>query len=214
MFLNAQGLARSRPSRRVGDAQFGAYLALQGVLQLDTVNVFARAHHMPVFSRYGAYDIAHLDAYLWGAPDGHSPHAFEHWGHEASVMPRDLLPAMHHRMIGATSWKALTRERLEAERPGLLGHVRAAVETYGEPLIARDLEHMAPRERPAGPWWDNSHVKIALEHLFITGAVASSRGRNFSRTYDAPMRGWGHTAADTGSWGMPAEQAQQALFDR
>lgn len=129
-------------------------------------------------------------------------------------MPRDLLPAMHHRMIGATSWKALTRERLEAERPGLLGHVRAAVETYGEPLIARDLEHMAPRERPAGPWWDNSHVKIALEHLFITGAVASSRGRNFSRTYDAPMRGWGHAAADTGSWGMPAEQAQQALFDR
>ena len=213
-FLAAQGMDRRRPARRARSADFAAYLDTQGIVQLDTVNVLARSHYLPFYSRFGAYAFADLDEFLWGPPDGHSPHAFEHWGHEASVMPRDLLPALHHRMVGATSWKALTRERLEAERPGLLGQVRATVETHGEPLIARDLEHMAPRERPAGPWWDNSHVKVALEYLFITGAVAASRGRNFSRTYDGPMRGWGHEAADSGSWGMSPDRAQQALFDR
>src|SRR6187551_3479731 len=106
IFLNAQSLARARPTRRVGATQFTAYLAAQGVLQLDTVNVFARAHHMPVFSRFGPYDRAALDKYLWGDPDGHSAHTFEHWGHEASVMPLALLPALHYRMLSDTNWKS------------------------------------------------------------------------------------------------------------
>jgi uncharacterized protein YcaQ len=213
IFLNAQGLTRSRPSRRVGTRQFGEYVERQGVLQLDTVNVFARAHHMPVFSRYGAYDIGALDAFLWGDARGHSAHAFEHWGHEASVMPLDLLPALHMKMQSNSSWKMSTRDRLEAERPGLLGAVRAAVEAEG-PVTAGELGHLAPRERPRGTWWDNSHVKDALEYLFITGDVAVSRAANFTRTYDSTERAWGVAGASTGGWGLEPEAARQLLFDR
>lgn len=213
VFLNAQGLARRRPSRRPQDRDFAAYLARQGVLQLDTVNVLARAHYLPLYSRLGPYAPASLDAFLWGAPDGHSAHAFEHWGHEASVMPLDLLPAMHHRMVQATSWKAQRRERIETERPGLIARVAAAVDERG-PLIARDLEHLAPVEGTRGSWWDHGHVKDALELLFITGEVAASRGRHFSRTYDAPVRAWGHAPASHGAWGLAAADAHQALFDR
>lgn len=212
-FLAAQGVDRRRPTRRARPHDFAAYLRRQGVLQLDTVNVLARAHYLPLYSRYGAYDPAALDMFLWGPPDGHSDQAFEHWGHEASVMPRELLPAMHHRMVNATSWKAHRRDRLESERPGLLDQVRAAVEQHG-PIVAADLEHLAPRERTAGPWWDHGHVKHALEYLFITGSVAASRGANFARTYDRPMRGWGLPPADSGSWGMSAQQGHQALFDK
>ena len=86
VFLNAQGLARRRPSGRAGVPRFREYLARQGVLQLDSVNVLARAHYLPVFSRYGPYPTAALDAFLWGSGE-----TFEHWGHEASVMPRALL---------------------------------------------------------------------------------------------------------------------------
>ncbi|WP_193746331.1 winged helix-turn-helix domain-containing protein [Demequina aestuarii] len=213
VFLDAQNLARRTPSRRPREADFGEYLHRQGVLQLDTVNVLARAHYLPLYSRVGAYRPADLDDFLWGDASGHSAHAFEHWGHEASVMPREMLPLLHHRMAGGSGWKSRTREQLESERPGLLGAVRAAVEEHG-PVVAGDLEHMAPRDGARGTWWDQGHVKVALEYLFITGSVAASRGRHFTRTYDAPMRGWGVPAADEGDWGVPAGEARQALFDR
>ena len=212
-FLEAQSLARRRPSRRPRDRDFRAYLERQGVLQLDTVNVLSRAHYLPLYSRLGPYAPASLDAFLWGAPDGHSAHAFEHWGHEASVMPLDLLPAMHHRMAQATSWKARRRASIEAERPGLTAEVMAAVHEHG-PLIARDLDHLAPAQGARGSWWDHGHVKDALELLFITGEVAASRGRHFSRTYDAPVRAWGRPPASQGDWGLPTADAHQALFDR
>lgn len=213
IFLDAQGLARSRPGRRVGPRQFTEYLERQGVLQLDTVNVFARAHYMPLFSRYGAYAFRELDQFLWGDARGHSAHAFEHWGHEASVMPLELLPAMHMKMRTTSSWQVSTGARLEKERPGLIAAVRAAVEADG-PVTAGELEHLAPRERPRGTWWDNSHVKAALDYLFITGDVAASRLPSFTRTYDDTQRAWGVPGASEGSWGVEPEAARQTLFDR
>jgi hypothetical protein len=222
IFLNAQGLARKRPARAARERDFAAYLSTQGVLQLDTVNVLARAHYLPLYSRFGAYDLQQAEAFLWGDARGHSAHAFEHWGHEASVMPRDLLPAMHHRMVSGVSWQSKWRDRLDAERPGLIEGVRALVEEQG-PVVGADVEHLAPRDGPKGPWWDTSHTKDALEYLFISGKVAASRGRHFARTYDSTRRAWGLApadaadAADAGGshpWGLPAAEARQQLFDR
>jgi len=205
VFLDAQGLARRRPTRRVGPAQFREYLSRQGVLQLDSVNVLARAHYMPLFSRWGSYDRDALDDYLWGSGE-----AFEHWGHEASVMPRDLLPALHHRMADPEAWKGQTRERLEAERPGLLEAVRDRVVSDG-PVTAATLDHLAPAGPRQTSWWDHGHVKTALEYLFITGQAAVAGRPGFRRLYDSPTRVWGHSADEAG---LPAAEATQVLFDR
>ncbi len=218
MFLNAQGVARQRPSRsRLSGARVGVaandYLSTQGVLQLDTVNVLARAHYVPLYSRRGAYDVRGADAHLWGDASGHSAHAFEHWGHEASVMPLELLPAMHSRMVGHSNWKTATRDRLDAERPDLIRQVFDHVTEHG-PVTAGQVEHLAPREGKRGTWWDTSHVKDALDLLFITGELASSRGKNFARTYDSTQRAWGLPPASTGEWGLSPADARQQLFDR
>src|SRR5690606_3092249 len=85
IFLHAQDLSRRRPTRRVGVKQFRDYLQRQGALQLDSVNVLARAHYLPFFSRHGPYDRTALDDYLWSSGE-----TFEHWGHEATVMPLRL----------------------------------------------------------------------------------------------------------------------------
>lgn len=212
VFLHAQGLARKRDGGRVGDAQFEEYLRRQGVLQLDSVNVLARAHYLPAFSRYGIYDRDELDSFLWGDANGHSAHAFEHWGHEASISPLALLPAMQVKMTDVGAWGSRNEGRIEAAHPGLIAQVRARVEADG-PYVAADLDHIAPRAEAAGPWWDHSAVKSALEHLFITGKVAASRRGNFRRTYDSTMRGWGTQAADEGTWGLAPDAARQALFD-
>jgi uncharacterized protein YcaQ len=217
IFLHAQGLSRRRASRRAGDAQFAEYLRRQGVLQLDSVNVLARAHYMPLFSRYGSYSTSGLDAFLWGDANGHSPHAFEHWGHEASVMPLSLLPAASVKMPPSHKWAERRRAQIESRRPGLVDEVRALVEADG-PFDAAELDHLAPRERASGPWWDYSDVKSALELLFMTGGVAASRRGHFRRTYDSTMRGWGVGPADLGHgetarWGLEPAAAKQALFD-
>jgi uncharacterized protein YcaQ len=205
VFLAAQGLVRRRPIARVGVPQFRDYLARQGVLQLDSVNVFARAHYLPIFSRYGPYDRDALDSYLW-----HSGETFEHWGHEASVMPRSLLPTLHFRMSSSGTWKEWTRGYLDHKRPGLIPAVEAAVKASG-PLTAADLEHLAPTERRGGSsWWNTGDVKRALEYLFITGRVAVSSRPHFQRRYDDPIRVWGREARE----GAPhADDARQALFD-
>jgi len=59
--LAAQGFGRPRPQRPPGTRQIAELIRRLGVLQLDSVNVFSRAHYMPVFSRLGPYDRALLD---------------------------------------------------------------------------------------------------------------------------------------------------------
>ena len=206
IFLAAQGLARRRPTGRVGERQFREYLGRQGVLQLDSVNVFARAHYMPVFSRYGAYDTAALDRYLWISGE-----TFEHWGHEASVMPRELMGHLHFRMSASGTWKERTRNYLERERPGLIAAVESAVRDSG-PVSASDLAHLTPDAvRQPGSWWNSGDVKIALEYLFITGRVAVASRPHFQRRYDDPVRVWGRQAREGA---LHADEARQALFDR
>lgn len=205
IFLEAQDLARKRPQRRVDEARFRAYLERQGVLQLDSVNVLARAHYLPVYSRYGPYRQAALDEYLWSSGE-----TFEHWGHEASVMPRRFLPHLGHRMDeNATRWSSYISEQVEAKRPGLVAAVEQAVAESG-PLTAADLAHLEEGGRKRGSWWDWSDTKVALEYLFLTGRLAVAGRPGFQRLYGHPARVWGEHA-DAAPLDRAA--AQQALFD-
>lgn len=207
VFLHAQGLARRRPTGAVGERRFREYLQRQGVLQLDSVNVLARAHYVPLFSRFGPYDRQALDRYLWSSGE-----TFEHWGHEASVMPRELLPALRFRMEDHRErWMSWFDKRRDRYRPELLDAVERAVHELG-PVTAKDLEHLEEeRGRRRGSWWDWSFTKEALEFLFFTGRAAVAGRPNFQRLYDAPLRVWGEHACLPAK---PRREAQQELFDR
>lgn len=177
----AQGFGRPRPAA-VG------LRALQGVVeriaqfQVDSVNVVARAHYLPAFSRLGPYDPALLDRAATVAPR----RLFEYWGHEASLLDVALHPHLRFRMAGVHPWGRV--RRLQHERPDLIDEVLAAVAARPGGVTARDLD--ADPRRPKSEWgWNWSDVKVACEWLFHKGLVTvARRNASFERVYDLPER--------------------------
>ncbi|HYF53653.1 MAG TPA: crosslink repair DNA glycosylase YcaQ family protein, partial [Salinarimonas sp.] len=160
--LHAGGFATRRPAS-AGRARLGAMLDRLGMVQIDSVNVLARAHLVPGFSRLGPYDVDELHRAAYGPRRT----LFEYWGHEASLIRLDLQPALRWRMERASRGHGIYGglARFGAERADFIGEVLRQVETRG-PLAAREI---AAGGRSSGSWWGWSEGKRALEWLFWAG---------------------------------------------
>lgn len=184
--LAAQGFGRARPSRAPSVNQISALISRLGVLQLDSVNVFSRAHYMPLFSRLGPYDRARLDR-IAGHDNGRVDRRLvEYWAHEASLIPLELHPLFRWRMadVDREAWGSIAR--IIREQPGLVAETLELVRERG-PIRARDTGAVRPPARE-GHMWNWHEGKVALEHLFFTGQVAAARRVNFERLYDTTDR--------------------------
>jgi uncharacterized protein YcaQ len=179
--LAAQGFADPRPSGAVDRRHLKRVVGRTALLQIDSVNVFERAHHLPLYSRLGAYDKELLRRSAYEHRD-----LFEYWGHEASLLPVSTHPLLRWRMeraaAGQEGWGRLRQVR--TEHPGLVERVLERLADDGA-STARELHE---GERGAGPWWGWSATKVALEHLFWAGEVTTATRRGFERVYDLPER--------------------------
>lgn len=180
--LAAQGLADPRPAGEPGARQIRALAARLGAIQIDSVNVLARTHYLPAFSRLGAYPRAALEAEAWGK----RPSLFEYWGHEASFLPIETQPLLRWRMAEARSglgmWKHLAR--FARERREYVENVLAEIERRG-PVTGADFSDGAKR---TPGWWEWSNGKRALEWLFWAGLITTKTRRGFERVYDLTER--------------------------
>lgn len=179
--LAAQGLAKPRPAGPIGRRHLLKLLDRLHLHQIDSVNVLARAHYLPAFSRLGPYPREALDALAWGG----KPRLFEYWAHEASLLPLDLHPLLRWKMAraerGEAGWKSMQAFRVE--RKAEADAVLARIVTEG-PLVASDFE-----AKGNGGWWGWSSAKAALEWLFLTGCITTVTRRNsFERVYDLTDR--------------------------
>ena len=182
--LAAQGFADARPAGTPDRRALRRVVARTGLFQIDSVNVLTRAHYLPLFSRLGPYPVSLLDRAAYAAPR----ELFEYWGHEASLLPVAVQPLLRWRMAEADliSWGNM--QRVFRERPQFVADVLADVGRHG-PISAAQIElQHGGRDRKAGPWWDWSHVKVALEYLFWAGQVTTASRRGFERLYDLPER--------------------------
>ncbi|TVR32195.1 MAG: winged helix-turn-helix domain-containing protein [Nitriliruptor sp.] len=178
--LTAMGFARSRPGpgTRRDVRHLRRVLDTVDIVQLDSVNVLARAHELPFWSRLGPHDRRARDAWLW-----RSREAFEGWIHVASVTSVDVWPLLHHRR-GGTRMSPGVRELLD-EAPGYLDAVLDEVATNG-PTSVQDLTDPGRR---TGPWWGNPRGKVALDHLTSRGDLAvHDRTPQFVTVYDLSER--------------------------
>lgn len=179
--LAAVGLAKPRPARP-GPAAFAAMIDRLGQVQMDSVNVLARAHYMPGFARLGDHDAALLDK----AASGRKRRLFEYWGHEAALIALELQPALRWKMarVRAGTGGYVGLRRFAAERGDFIEAVRRQIESRG-PLAARDLDGGG---KASGSWWGWSDGKRALEWLFAAGIVTTHSRRGFERVYDLTER--------------------------
>lgn len=174
--LGAQGFADPRPSGQVDVRHFRRVLNRVNIVQLDSVNVLARAHYMPFYSRLGAYSRSALDRWLW-----RSGEMFEYWAHEASLIPISDRALFTHRMQGGWHWPGV--ERLHRDHPDLVEQVLEAVRSRGRVQVG-DLDQGGRTDK----WWGWSNTKMALEWLFLTGQLTVVDRPNFTRIYDLPER--------------------------
>lgn len=187
--LRAQGLDRPRPDR-AGPAtlrHLQQVVDRVGLLQIDSVNVVARAHLMPTFSRVGPYDPGLLDR-----ASGRSPRRLvETWAHEASYVPPETyaLLGWRRRAYREYAWGSIREVPLR--HSPLVADVLGMIAADG-PLTASEVharvEGDLPRSRP--DWgWNWTAAKRVLEYLFFTGQVASARrNAQFERCYDLTER--------------------------
>jgi uncharacterized protein len=196
--LTSLGFGVVRPAR-AGLPHVRATAARLGAIQIDSVNVLARAHYLPTFSRYGPYAMSALDALAHGRRE-----LFEYWGHAACFLPIDLYPLMRWRMENqVAAWAGLG-----AKKRAFIDAVFREVAERG-PIAAGELSNGG---KSKGPWWGWSDGKEALEFLFRQGRVAVAARRNFERLYDVPERVLPDAVLRAGS--IAVADAKKALIVR
>ena len=184
--LAAQGFGAGRPAGKVTMRHLDRMIRHTGLIQIDSVNVLARAHLMPLYSRSGPYDPGLIERAYSREPR----RLVEYWAHEASLIPPQTrhLFAWRMRRAHLDGWQSV---RAASEQGELLEAVVAEIErrgplTAGEVGASIDPDHVPDRSH----WgWNWPPVKSALEYLFWSGRLASaSRTTQFERRYDLPER--------------------------
>jgi uncharacterized protein YcaQ len=179
--LAAQGFSDPVPTGVPGRRHLRRVVGRTHLLQIDSVNVFQRAHYLPAFSRLGPYPTKALDDMAFRHRE-----LFEYWGHEASLLPVALHPLLRWRMDRARNleegWGGPLR--VMREKPEFVADVLRLVRERG-PVGAGDIRE---GERNRGTWWSWDDTKVALEYLFWSGQVTTADRRSFERLYDVPER--------------------------
>ena len=197
--LAAQGFGGGRPAGKVTMRQLDRMISRTGLIQIDSVNVLARAHLMPLYSRSGPYDPE-----LIARASGKAPRRLvEYWAHEASLIPPETRRLLGWRMKRAhlDGWQSV---RAAAGQTELLDAVLTEIERDG-PVTATEVgAAIDPGRVPdRSDWgWNWPPVKSALEYLFWSGRItAASRTSQFERRYDLPERVMPPAESDQGDPG-------------
>jgi uncharacterized protein YcaQ len=204
--LAAQGFHGRQPPATIKASHVTQLIERLGILQIDSVNALVRSHYLPLFSRLGNYPQALLDQAAWS--QGRQRKLFEYWGHEASLLPVSLYPLLRWRMQRAAQGEGIYQQmaKFGREQQPTIARVLQAVREQG----ALGAGSLSTRQERAGPWWDWSAEKHALEWLFAAGEVTVAGRRGFERLYDLPERVLPDAVINHPS--VPEPEAQRGLL--
>lgn len=159
-----------------------------GFVQVDSVNTVERAHHMILFARRPAYRPPALHRLI-----EKDRLLFEHWTHDASVIPAEFYRYWHLRFARqrarlAEKWRNWQGGAYLKELDRVLDHVDQHGPVKSSDLIGDD------HRGQSGGWWNWHPSKAALEYLWQTGALVISGRQGFQKLYDLPDRCYAQAA--------------------
>jgi len=180
LFLGASAMLED-PARRATPASLLALIERLGFVQVDSIHVLERAHHLTLRSRLDGYTHEMLRQLL-----EEQRRLFEHWTHDASIVPVRWFAHWKLRFLR-------DRERMRSNRwwqhhlgdggEQVVAAVRARIAQEG-PLRSADFEHAGKRES----WWGWKPQKAALDFLWRSGELMVPRRERFQKLYDLTER--------------------------
>ena len=174
LFLERQWLDRPR-GRRLTARTLGDFTSATCGVQIDSVNVIDRAHHVTLWSRFGEYDREALERLTYKRRV-----VFEYLSHVACFVATADLPI----------WRAFMNEIPESfrKRRGYPGREQPLVDAVEAAIAERGPLGNADFERPAhlgkgGGWWSWKPATHALDYLWKAGRIGVHSRRHFHKRF-------------------------------
>ena len=180
LFLQSHGLIDA-PSGAGKGADLQSVVDDLGFVQLDSVNTFARAHDLILWSRRQQYRPANLSNLLT-----RDRGVFEHWTHDASAI--SMQHFVHWRLKFARDAAWLESRWKEWRRDDFSKKVDGVLRRIADHGCCKSGDVGSDEARGTGGWWDWHPSKTALEYLWRSGQVSVVRRDGFTKVYDLTER--------------------------
>lgn len=173
LWLASQGLSDTP----TGPLDVYGLIEKLGFVQLDTIQTVSRAHHHILWSRNQNYREKMLNPLL--AKDRL---IFEHFTHDASVIPMKALPAWRRQFRRME--KKANHWYTEVAGTDLMRDIKARITEEGAlSTHAFDTKNDRPKEM-----WARPPHKRALDYMWLTGELATCFRKDFTKFYNLPER--------------------------
>lgn len=173
LWLTSQGLSETP----TGPLELYGTILKLGMVQLDTIQVVSRAHHHILWSRNQNYREKMLNPLL--AKDRL---IFEHFTHDASVLPMEFLPAWQRQFrrmsVTARRWHG------DLEGSSYLDEIKDRIRSEGA-LSTHAFDTKIEGEKKM---WSRPPHKKALDYMWMTGQLATCFRDGFTKYYNLPER--------------------------
>lgn len=154
-----------------------------GAVQIDSISVVERSHHLVLWSRLGNHPTDWLHEL-----HGKDRALFEYWAHACAYVPIELYGCFRRIMLG---FEDRIDDRLDEwfeGNPGILDHVMEHVRQNGA-VTTKSFEPPEGAERAqAWAWYGNKPTNLALDILWTSGKLMIDRREKFQRHYDLAER--------------------------
>ncbi len=199
-FLRRQWLDRPR-GRRLTERTLPEFVSQVCGLQIDSVNVLDRAHHLTLWSRFGEYDRRALERLTY-----RKRVLFEYLSHVACFVATRDLP-LHKAIMDDCP------ARFDARHKGWRRRYRDVIAAVEEAIVERGPLGNADFERPramakGAGWWNWKPATHALDYLWKAGRIGVHSRVNFHKRFAAMPRVLPAFAR------TPALQLEQAMRER
>jgi len=150
-----------------------------GFVQIDTIRNVTRAHHHILWSRNQNY----REKMLWPLL-GQDRLLFEHFTHDASLIPMDYLPMWKRQFESLGAYVARHEWYQSSLGKQHVQDIKARIADEGA-LSTHSFDSKVEGERKM---WARPPHKKALDQMWYAGELATSRRENFVKYYDLAER--------------------------